>query len=56
MFCAGNTGEEVNINEDIINVKDYMDNDIARDNNLAIDHENANVKPQNHEKNAEKTF
>ena len=53
MFCAGNAKEEVNIDEDIINAEDYLDDDMARNSNLATDQKNANIEPQNHEKNAE---
>ena len=53
MFCTGNTREKVNIDKNIIDAKDYLDNNIARDNNLATNWENTNIKLQNHEKNVE---
>ena len=54
MFCAGNAREKVNIDENIINAKDYLDNHIAGNNNLATVQENSDVKLRDHEKNTEK--
>ena len=56
MFSAGNTKEKVNIDEDIIDAEDYLDDNMARDNNLSIDWKSADIKSQNHEKNAETFF
>ena len=53
IFCTDNAREKINIDEDIINAKDYLDNIMARDRNLATDWENADVKLRNHEENAE---
>ena len=36
MFCAGNARKEVNIDKNIIDAENYLDNDMAGDNNLAI--------------------
>ena len=53
MFCAGNTREKVNIDENIIDAEDYLDNNMAGDNNLATDQESTDVKPWNYEENSE---
>ena len=53
MFCAGNAREKVNINEDIIDAEDYLNDNMAGNNNLATDWESANVKPRNYEENTE---
>ena len=53
MFCAGNAREKVNIDKDIINAENYLDDNIAEDNNLATDQESIDVKPRNYEENAE---
>ena len=37
IFCDSNAKKEVNIDKDIIDADDYLDNDIAGDNNLATD-------------------
>ena len=56
IFCTGNAREEVNIDEDIIDAKDYLNDNIARDNNLATNQENIDIKLRNYEKNAEKSL
>ena len=35
MFCTSNAKKKVNIDENIINAKDYLDDDMAGNNNLA---------------------
>ena len=52
MFCASNAREEVNIDKSIIDAEDYLNNNMAEDNNLLIDWESADVKLRNHEENA----
>ena len=37
MFCASNTREKVNIDENIIDAEDYLDENKAEDNNLITD-------------------
>ena len=54
IFCASNAKKKINIDKDIINDEDYLDNNMAEDNNLIINWENADIKLQNHEKNTEK--
>ena len=44
LFYAGNIRKKINIDKDIINPKDYLDDNMAKDNNLAIDQENLNIK------------
>ena len=53
MFCAGNARKKVNIDKNIINAEDYLNDNMAGDNNLATDWESAEVKSRNHEKNPE---
>ena len=56
MFYTNNAKEEVDIDEDIIDAENYMNDDIAEDNNLATDQENADIEPQNHKKNTENSL
>ena len=56
MFCASNTRKKVGIDKNIINTKNYLNNNIARDNNLATDQESLDVGLWNYEENTEKSF
>ena len=53
IFCVNNARKEVNIDKNIINAENYLDDNMAKNNNLAINQESADVEPQNYKKNAE---
>ena len=56
MFCAGNAKEKININKNIINAENYLDDNIAGNNNLTTDQESASIELWNHKKNTENSF